>query len=118
VIEELIALAKQMRKADQRGENLKLNGDELAFYDALETNDSAVKVLGDETLRIIARELVASVRANITIDWTMRENVRSQLRVIVKRILRKFGYPPDKQEKATQTVLEQAEVLSEGWALS
>jgi type I restriction enzyme R subunit len=117
VIEELIALAKQMRKADQRGEDLKLNEDELAFYDALETNNSAVKVLGDETLRTIARELVASVRANITIDWTMRENVRAQLRVIVKRILRKFGYPPDKQEKATQTVLEQAEVLSEGWAV-
>jgi type I restriction enzyme R subunit len=117
VIEELISLAKQMRKADQRGEDLKLNEDELAFYDALETNDSAVKVLGDETLRTIARELVASVRANITIDWTMRENVRAQLRVIVKRILRKFGYPPDKQEKATQTVLEQAEVLSEAWAI-
>jgi type I restriction enzyme R subunit len=118
VIEELIALAKQMRKADQRGEELKLNEDELAFYDALETNDSAVKVMGDEILRTIARELVASVRANITIDWTMRENVRAQLRVLVKRILRKFGYPPDKQEKATQTVLEQAEVLSEAWAAS
>ena len=116
VIEELIALAKQMRRADQRGVDLKLNEDELAFYDALETNDSAVKVMGDEILRTIARELVASVRANITIDWTMRENVRAQLRVIVKRILRKFGYPPDKQEKATQTVLEQAEVLSEAWA--
>jgi len=90
----------------------------LAFYDALETNDSAVKVLGDETLRTIARELVASVRDNVTIDWTLRENVRAQLRVIVKRILRKFGYPPDKQEKATRTVLEQAEVLSEVWAVS
>ena len=118
VIEELIALAKQMRQADQRGEELKLNEDELAFYDALETNDSAVKVMGDETLRTIARELVAAVRANITIDWTIRENVRAQLRVIVKRILRKFGYPPDKQEKATQTVLEQAEVLSEVWAVA
>lgn len=74
-------------------------------------------MLGDETLRTFAGELVASVRANITIDWTMRENVRAQLRVIVKRILRKFGYPPDKQEKATQTVLEQAEVLSEEWAV-
>ena len=88
----------------------------LAFYDALATNDSAVKVLGDETLRTIARELVATVRANVTIDWTVRENVRAQLRVLVKRILRKHGYPPDKQEKATQTVLEQAEVLSEAWA--
>ena len=74
--------------------------------------------MGDEILRTIARELVASVRANITIDWTMRENVRAQLRVLVKRILRKFGYPPDKQEKATQTVLEQAEVLSEAWAVA
>jgi type I restriction enzyme R subunit len=97
------------------GEALGLSEDELAFYDALETNDSAVKVLGEPTLTAIARELVKTVRANITIDWTVRENVRAQLRVVVKRILRKYGYPPDKQEKATQTVLEQAEVLSEGW---
>jgi len=89
--------------------------DELAFYDALEVNDSAVKVLGEPTLIKIARELVATVRKNVTIDWTIRENVRAQLRVVVKRILRKYGYPPDKQEKATQTVLEQAEVLSELW---
>jgi len=116
VIEELIQLAKEMRDADARGEALGLTDDELAFYDALETNDSAVKVLGDETLRTIATELVATVRRNVTIDWTLRENVRAQLRVYVKRILRKYGYPPDKQEKATQTVLEQAEVLSEGWA--
>jgi type I site-specific restriction-modification system R (restriction) subunit len=87
----------------------------LAFYDALEANDSAVKVLGDDTLRAIARELVETVRRNVTIDWTIRDNVRAQLRVLVKRILRKYGYPPDKQEKATQTVLEQAEVLSEIW---
>ena len=86
------------------------------FYDALEVNDSAVKVLGDELLRKIARELVATVRRTVTIDWTVRENVRAQLRVVVKRILRKYGYPPDKQEKATQTVLEQAEALSDGWA--
>lgn len=116
VIEELIALAKKMKEADARGESLQLSEDEIAFYDALETNDSAVKILGDETLRTIARELVASVRKNVTIDWTVRENVRAQLRVIVKRILRKYGYPPDKQEKATQTVLEQAEVLSQEWA--
>jgi type I restriction enzyme R subunit len=83
----------------------------MAFYDALETNDSAVKVLGDKTLQTIAREVADAVRKNVTIDWTVRENVRAQLRVIVKRILRKYGYPPDKQEKATQTVLEQAEVL-------
>jgi type I restriction enzyme, R subunit len=116
VIEELIQLAQDMRRANARGEVLGLSEDELAFYDALETNDSAVQVLGDETLRAIAQELVRTVRANVTIDWTLRENVRAQLRVLVKRILRKHGYPPDKQEKATQTVLEQAEVLSVVWA--
>jgi type I restriction enzyme R subunit len=116
VIEELIGLAKDMRAANARGEELGLSEDELAFYDALETNDSAVKVLGDETLRAIARELVETVRKNVTIDWTMRENVRAQLRVLVKRILRKYGYPPDKQERATRTVLEQAALLSTGWA--
>ncbi len=116
VIEELIALAKDMRAAAERGENLGLNDDEVAFYDALEANDSAVSVLGDETLRTIARELVQVVQKNVTIDWTMRENVRANLRVLVKRILRKYGYPPDKQEKATQTVLEQAALLSSLWA--
>jgi type I restriction enzyme R subunit len=116
VIEELISLARDMREAGARGESLGLNDDEVAFYDALETNDSAVKVLGDDTLKMIARELVETVRKNVTIDWTVRENVRASLRVLVKRILRKYGYPPDKQEKATQTVLEQAEVLCEGWA--
>jgi type I restriction enzyme R subunit len=115
VIEELIGLAKQMREAAARGEKLKLTEDEVAFYDALEVNDSAVRVLGDETLRMIARELVATVQKNTTIDWTVRENVRAHLRVLVKRILRKYGYPPDKQEKATLTVLEQAEVLSANW---
>ena len=115
VIEELIALAKDMREADARGESLGLTEDELAFYDALETNDSAVAVLGDPELRNIARELADTIRKNVTIDWTVRENVRAQLRVLVKRVLRKHGYPPDKQEKATQTVLEQAEVLSELW---
>ena len=93
MIEELIGLAKDMRAASARGEQLGLSEDELAFYDALETNDSAVKVLGDETLRDIARELVETVRNNVTIDWTLRENVRAQLRVLVKRILRKHGYP-------------------------
>ena len=115
VIEELIQLAREMREADRRGMELGLDEEEVAFYDALETNDSAVKVLGDETLRGIARELVETVRNNVTVDWTVRENVRAKLRVLVKRILRKHGYPPDKQEKATQTVLEQAEVLSEVW---
>ena len=116
VIEELIQLARDLREADARGEALGLSEDELAFYDALETNDSAVSVLGDETLRGIARELVETVRGNVTIDWTLRENVRANLRRLVKRILRKHGYPPDKQEKATRTVLEQAEVLSTAWA--
>ena len=116
VIEELIELAREMREASARGEQLGLTEDELAFYDALETNDSAVQVLGDETLRAIARELVQTVRNNVTIDWTLRENVRANLRRHVRRILRRHGYPPDKQEQATLTVLEQAEVLSEGWA--
>ena len=116
VLEELIELAKEMREAHARGEALGLSDDELAFYDALEVNDSAVKVLGDETLRDIARELVETVRSNVTIDWTVRENVRAQLRVLVKRILRKHGYPPDKQEEATRTVLEQAEAASAHWA--
>ena len=116
VIEELITLAREMREAAARGEKLGLSEDELAFYDALETNDSAVQVLGDETLRDIARELVETVRGNVTIDWTLRENVRANLRRLVRRILRKHGYPPDKQEKATRTVLEQAEALSAGWA--
>ena len=118
VIEELIQLAKDMRAANARGEALKLNEDELAFYDALEVSDSAVKVLGEPTLVHIARELVETVKKNVSIDWTVRENVRAQLRVIVKRILRKYGYPPDKQEKATQTVLEQAALLSAEWAVA
>jgi type I restriction enzyme R subunit len=116
VIEELVGLARDMREASKRGEELNLTDDEVAFYDALEVNDSAVKVLGDENLRIIARELVDTVRRNVTIDWTAREAVRAKLRTMVKRILRKHGYPPDKQEKATQTVLEQAELLCKDWA--
>ena len=116
IIEELIALAKDMRAANARGEALGLSEEELAFYDALETNDSAVKVLGEPTLTMIARELVATVRKNVAIDWTVRENVRAQLRVLVKRILRKHGYPPDKQDQATQTVLEQAALFADAWA--
>lgn len=116
VIEELIKMAKEMREASRRGEDLRLTEEELAFYDALETNDSAVRVLGDETLRTIARELVKTVRQNVSIDWTVRESVRAKLRTLVKRILRKYGYPPDKPEKATQTVLEQAELLGKEWA--
>ena len=111
VIEELIALAKELREAAQRGNALGLTDDEVAFYDALEVSDSAVRVLGDETLKTIARELVAAVRKNLTIDWTVKESVRARLRLLVKHILRKYGYPPDKQEKAVQTVIAQAEVL-------
>ena len=116
VISELIKLAKEMREAQNRGQKLGLFDDEIAFYDALEVNDSAVKVLGDETLRTIARELVEKVRASVSIDWTVRESARAGIRVIVKKILRKYGYPPDKQAKATQTVLEQAERLCDRWA--
>src|SRR3990170_3494114 len=116
VILELIELAKEMREAHRRGEKLNLTEEELAFYDALETSDSAVKILGDETLRTIAHELVKTVRKNVTIDWTVKESVKSKLRTMVKRILRKYGYPPDKQEQATKTVLEQAELLCADWA--
>ncbi len=109
VLQELIELAKEMREAYRRGEELGLNDDELAFYDALEVNDSAVEVLGDDNLKLIARELVEAVRSNISTDWSVREDARAKMRVLVKRILRKHGYPPDKELAATQTVLEQAE---------
>ncbi|MEI8291175.1 MAG: type I restriction endonuclease subunit R [Verrucomicrobiota bacterium] len=115
VIEELIQLAKQMREANSRGKDLGLSQDEVAFYDALETNDSAVKALGDKNLKFIAQELVKTIRANVSIDWTAKESVRAKLRVMVKKVLRRFGYPPDKQEKATQTVLTQAELLCAEW---
>ena len=118
VIEELISLAKALREASSRGESLGLSDDELAFYDALETNDSAVAVMGDEALLAIALELTEKVRASVTIDWTVRESARAKLKVLVKRILRVHGYPPDKQERATETVLEQAEPLSDIWAVA
>ena len=117
VIEELIEIAGVMRQAHDRGKELGLSDEELAFYDALETNDSAVQVLGDEKLRAIAIELVETVRKSVTIDWTMKESVRAKIRLLVKRILRRHGYPPDKQEKAAQTVLEQAEVLCKNWVV-
>jgi type I restriction enzyme R subunit len=116
VIAELVNLARDMREGHRRGEELGLTEDEVAFYDALETNDSAVKVLGDDTLKTIAHELVEAVRRNVTIDWTVKEGVKAKLRTIVKCILRKYGHPPDKQEKATLTVLEQAEALCIDWA--
>jgi type I restriction enzyme R subunit len=115
VIEELVNIAKEMKEAEKRGEKLGLHFDELAFYDALETNDSAVMELGDDILKTIARELTDNVRKNTTIDWTIKESVRAKLRVMVKRILRKYKYPPDKQENAIKTVLEQAETLSDFW---
>ena len=117
VIEQLIEIAREMREAQDRGEALGLSDEELAFYDALETNDSAVEVLGDETLKTIAIELVETVRRSVTIDWTIKESVRANIRRLVKRTLRKHNYPPDKQEKAAQTVLEQAEVLCKDWVV-
>jgi len=116
VIQELIEIARQMRDARSRGDSLGLTDDEVAFYDALGVNDSAVQVLGDETLRKIAEELTRQIRASVTIDWTVKESVRADIRRRVKRILRRYGYPPDKQEQATQTVLEQAELLCADWA--
>jgi type I restriction enzyme R subunit len=118
IIEQLIDLAKEMKAAERRGEDLGLSEEELAFYDALEVNDSAVQVLGDDTLREIARELVDTVRRNTSVEWNLKESARAKLRVIVKRILRKYGYPPDKQERATITVLQQAELFSEQWLLA
>ena len=88
----------------------------MAFYDALEVNDSAVKVLGDDILKIIARDLVNSVRENVSVDWTVKETARAKLRAMVKRVLRRHGYPPDKQEKAVDTVIQQAEVIAAEWA--
>ena len=114
----MAALSRTARPWTRSGCPAASNGTETAFYDALEVNDSAVQVLGEPTLKTIARELVKAVRNNVTIHRSIRENVRASLRVIVKRILRIFGYPPDKQEWATQTVLEQAEVLSEEWGVA
>ncbi|MFA4906665.1 MAG: type I restriction endonuclease subunit R [archaeon] len=115
VIEELLKIARQIRTIDGLAEKLNLSKDEFAFYTALEVNDSAVKVLGDETLKSIAREIAAKVHRNATIDWTMKESARAKLMVIVKRTLNKFGYPPDKQQKAIDTVMKQAEVLADYW---
>ncbi|MEI6766970.1 MAG: type I restriction endonuclease subunit R [Bacteroidota bacterium] len=115
IIQELINIAKEIKEADQEGERLGLTKDEVAFYNALEVNDSAVKVLGDEQLKEIAREITDKVRANATIDWTIRESARAKLMVIVKRTLTKWGYPPDKQQKAIDTVLKQAELLADSF---
>ena len=115
IIDEFVAIAKQIREVDGLAEQLKLSKDEFAFYTALEVNDSAVKVLGDETLKTIAREIAEKVKTNATIDWTMKESARAKLMVIVSRTLKKYGYPPDKQQKAVDTVMKQAEVLADYW---
>ncbi len=115
VIEELIQMGKEMQAAVQQGEALGLSEAERAFYDALAENESAREALGDENLRFMAQELARLIRENASIDWTQRASARARLRVLVKRLLRRYGYPPDKQEKATRTVLEQAEVLTEEW---
>ena len=115
VLEELIQLAKEMDAATKRGENLGLTDDEVAFYDALAANESAVQAMGDDKLKLIAAELITQVRKNVTIDWTLREGARAKIRVMVKRILNKYGYPPDLQDEAVQTVLKQAELLCEDW---
>ena len=115
VIQELLDLAKKIREEQNRGKDLGLNEDEIAFYDALADNESAKQVLGDDVLKTIARELLEMVKRNVTIDWTERESVQAKLRLMVKKILRKYGYPPDKQEKATITVLEQAKLLGYEW---
>jgi type I restriction enzyme R subunit len=115
VIEELIRLAKEMDAATKRGEDLGLTDDEIAFYDALAANESAVKAMGDDKLKVIAAELITQVRKSVTIDWTLREGARAKIRVMVKRILNKYGYPPDLQEEAVKTVLAQAELLCAEW---
>ncbi len=116
VIEELIKLAKQLSEADKRGVDLGLNDDEVAFYDALAANNSALEVMGKDELKVIAVELVTQVRKSVTIDWTLRESARAKIKVLVKRILRKHGYPPDLQDDATKLVLQQAELLCAEWA--
>ncbi|GIX25291.1 MAG: hypothetical protein KatS3mg122_2522 [Caldimonas sp.] len=115
VLQELIQLARDIRAARQRGEEQGLSEEEIAFYDALAENDSAVQVMGDEKLRVIAHELLVSLRDNVSVDWAHRESARARMRVLVKRILRKFGYPPDLQDAAVQTVLAQAEAWAERW---
>ncbi len=116
VIEELIELAKKIKEEPEREKEIGLGEDEKAFYDSLYVNDSAVKVLGNDTLRTIALELTEMIRNSVTIDWTLRETVQADIRRKVKRILIKYGYPPDKQKLATDTVLKQAEMIAKDWA--
>ena len=118
VLQELIQLAKDIRAARQRGEESGLSDEEIAFYDALAENESAVQMMGDDKLKLIAHELLMSLRENVSVDWARRDSARARMRVLVKRILRKYGYPPDLQDSAVQTVLQQAEALSSGWSVS
>ena len=115
VIEELIKLAKDLDAATKAGREMGLTDDEKAFYDALATNDSAVQAMGDAKLKVIAAELISQVRKSVTIDWTLRESARAKIKVMVKRILKRYGYPPDLQEEAVKTVLAQAELLCTEW---
>lgn len=117
VLQELIQLAKDIRAARQRGEEQGLSEDEIAFYDALAENESAIQMMGDDKLKLIAHELLVSLRENVSVDWAHRDSARARMRVLVKRILRKYGYPPDLQDAAVQTVLQQAEALSSGWSM-
>jgi type I restriction enzyme R subunit len=116
VLEELIQLAKDIKAARSRGEDVGLSDEEIAFYDALAENESARTAMGEPALRVIAQELVNSVRSNVTVDWMHRDTARARIRVLVKCILRKYGYPPDLQDAAVQNVLQQAEALSAAWA--
>jgi type I restriction enzyme R subunit len=115
VMEELVAMAKKFREASLRGETLGLTEDEVRFYDALANNESAVRELTDETLKKIAHELTENLRHNLSVDWSERESVRAKLRLMVKRILRKYKYPPDLQDAAVELVLQQAQALGESW---
>jgi type I restriction enzyme R subunit len=116
IIDEIIQLAKDIKEADRKGEDMGLDYREYAFYSALEVNDSSVAILGDDILRHIARELVDTVKKNTSIDWTVRESVQAKMRIAVKRILRKHGYPPDMEMKATETVIEQAKLLADDFS--
>jgi type I restriction enzyme, R subunit len=118
VLEELIQLAREIRAARLRGEETGLSDEEIAFYDALAENESARTVMGEPALRVIAHELVTSVKGNISVDWMHRQPARARMRVLVRRILRKYGYPPDLQDAAVRNVLQQAEALAAAWAAS
>ncbi len=116
VLDVLIKLAKEMDAANKRGVDMGLTDDEIAFYDALAANESAVKAMGDDKLKVIATALITQVRQSVSINWTLRETARARIRVMVKRILNRYGYPPDLQEEAVKTVLQQAELLCADWA--